>query len=125
VGIFHGALGLAVGLLWLEAAGMALLAGLEIYDVFTVEAENTGWALTLGAMLICLTVLLAWLGRLLSRRRAGARNPAVALHLLAFPVGYLMITGGLVLLGALALAICLTGVALLVVPSTTKELGIG
>jgi hypothetical protein len=48
----------------------------------------------------------------------------VALHLLALPIGYYMVTGGLPYIGAILFALCVAGVVLLVWPSTTKALGI-
>jgi hypothetical protein len=114
----------AVVLLYAEALGLALLAAVEIYDVITTNVTQPQWAVTLAAILVLLTVLFGGLGFLLSRRRGGARNPAVALHLLALPVGYYLIQAGRVGFGVCAFALCLAGVALLVAPPTTKALGL-
>jgi hypothetical protein len=113
-----------VYLLAAEAAGLALLAALEIYDVFTVEAAQPQWAVTLGVLLVLLTALVGVLAYRLSRRRGGARNPAVALHLLTLPIGYYLFVAHRYGYGVLAFAICVAGIGLLLAPPTTRALGL-
>jgi hypothetical protein len=114
----------AVVLLYAEAVGLALLTAVELYELFTVEARYPQWAIAMSILLVLLTALVAFLAYRLSRRRGGGRNTAVALHVLALPVGYYMIQAGLVSYGLLAFAICVAGVALLLAPPTTRALGL-
>lgn len=116
---------LAVWLIWLEAAGLAVLAAIEIVNTMTETVRNTRTSIGFSVVLALLTVLFVVLGRFLAQRRAGARNPAVALHLLGLPIGYYMIQGGMVVPGIVALAVCLVGFGLLISPPTRQALGIG
>jgi hypothetical protein len=113
-----------VGLLWLEAVAVAVVAVTQIFDTFTQVAQSLQWAVTMDVVLVVLAGLFGWLGWLLLTRRAGARNPSVALHLLALAIGYFMAQGGLVAPGVIVIAVCVVAVVLLVLPSTTKALGI-
>jgi hypothetical protein len=114
----------AVVLLYAETAGLAVLTAVELYDLFTVEARYPQWAIAMSILLVSLTALVGFLAYRLSRRRGGGRNTAVALHVLALPVGYYMIQAGLVGYGLLAFAVCAAGVALLLAPPTTRALGL-
>jgi hypothetical protein len=114
----------AVALLSVEAAGLAVLTAIELHDLFTVPARYPQWAVALGVVLTGLTVLVAFLAYRLSRRRGGGRNSAVALHVLALPVGYYLLQAGRVEYGLLAFAVCVAGVALLLAPPTTRALGL-
>jgi hypothetical protein len=115
----------AVGLLCLETAGMAVLAAVEIYDVFTKPARYVQWAVALGVMLVLLTALFGFLAYRLSQRRGGGRNTAVVLNLLALPVGWYMLQGGLPVFGVLLWAVCAATIVLLLAPPTTRALGLG
>jgi hypothetical protein len=113
-----------VALLGLEAIGVAVLAVTQIVDTFTQVAQSLSWAITMDAVLLVLAGLFGWLGWLLLNRRAGARNPSVAIHLLALAIGYFMVRGGLVVLGVAVIVVCIVTVFLLVSPSTTRALGL-
>jgi hypothetical protein len=113
-----------VVLLWLEALGVVVLAVTQIVDTITQVAQSLAWAVTMDLVLVVLAGLFGWLGWLLLNRRAGARNPSVAVHLLALAIGYFMAKGGLVVLGVGAIVVCVVAVFLLVSPATTRALGI-
>ncbi|GAA1670721.1 hypothetical protein [Fodinicola feengrottensis] len=111
-------------LLWLEAVAVAVLAVVQIVNTFTQVAQTFTGAIAEDALLLAIAGLFGWLGWLLLNRRAGARNPSVAMHLLALAIGYFMAKGGLVAAGAIVLAVCVVAIVLLVLPSTTRALGI-
>jgi hypothetical protein len=115
----------AVILLCAETAGMAVLAGVEIYDVFAKPARYPQWAIALGVMLVLLTALFGFLAYRLAHRYGGGRNTAVVLNLLALPVGYYMVRGGLPFFGVLLWAVCGATIVLLLAPPTTRALGLG
>ncbi|WP_163509353.1 hypothetical protein [Fodinicola acaciae] len=119
-----GTLIAVIALLELEAVALVGVAVWSVIDTFTLPAQSLAWAVTMDVVLVAAAALCAWLGWLLLNLRAGARNPSVALHLLALPIGYYMVTGGLPVIGAILFALCVAGVVLLVWPSTTKALGI-
>jgi hypothetical protein len=112
----------AVALLYAEAAGLAVLAAVELYDTLTQRATSHGFAVFLGVVLVLLTGLVGFLAYRLSIRRAGARNPAVALHVLALPIGYYLFEAGQYGFGVLAFAICAAGIGLLLASPTTRAL---
>jgi hypothetical protein len=115
---------IAVQLLRVEAVGFLVLEGFWIRELLTQQAARPQWAVTVAVLLPLFAVLCGVLATFLSRRRGGARNPAVVLHLLAMPVGYYMITGGVPAFGALAIAVCVGGIGVLVAPPTTRALGL-
>jgi hypothetical protein len=112
----------AVTLLYAETVGMAVLAGWEIYDVFAKPARYPQWAVALGVILVLLTALFGFLAYRLAHGRGGGRNTAVALNLLALPVGYYMIRGGLPVVGILLWVLCGATIALLLSPPTNRAL---
>ena len=65
------------------------------------------------------------LGGALSRRRAGARAPAIVLQLMLLPVGWFMIEGGMGWLGVPLMALGIGMVGLLVSGPTNRALGFG
>ena len=115
---------LAIGLLLAEAAVVTVLAGAEIYNATT--ASQVIWrqaALVIGyaSIMAVLMWVSAWA---LSRRHAWARGPAVVLELMLLPIGYFMVSAGLVLVGVPVLLLGLAGAALLVAPATRAALGV-
>jgi hypothetical protein len=112
----------AVALLCAETVGMAVLAGWEIYDVVAKPARYPQWAVALGVMLVLLTALFGFLAYRLAHRYGGGRNTAVVLNLLALPVGYYMIQGGLPIFGVLLWVLCGATIVLLLSPPTTRAL---
>jgi hypothetical protein len=112
----------AVALLATESLGLAVLSAIWIFDVITKTAAQHQWAVTAAVVLVVVTALFGLLARWLWRRRPGARNPAVVLHLLALPIGYYMISGSLVPAGIVALVVCVAAIGLLLAPQTTRAL---
>jgi peptidoglycan/LPS O-acetylase OafA/YrhL len=115
----------AVWLLSAQATATALVTGyLIVQDVTATPTDRTvAVGVTLFAALGAL--VLGAVARALSRRRAGARGPAVVLQLMLLVLGYYMVQGGLVWLGVLLLAVGLCTGVLIVSPASTRALGLG
>jgi hypothetical protein len=114
----------AVALLFVEAVGVGVVAGLFAYAGATQQVASTGTALTVVLFPAGIAVLLALLGWLLARRRAWARGPAIVLELLLLPIGYYMIVGGAAWLGVPAILLGLACGGLLLTPASRAALGI-
>ncbi|MFC0529241.1 hypothetical protein [Phytohabitans kaempferiae] len=114
----------AVWLLIGEAAAVALVAAYLVYEDLTGTANDMVVALMVTGFAIAGAALLFVLARALSRRRAGARGPAIVLQLMLLPIGYFMIQGGLAWAGIPIIAIAVTVGGLLVAPASTKALGL-
>jgi hypothetical protein len=114
----------AVRLLWLEAVVLGLVTVLLCYLAathptfgFDSAAATIGFTLFLG-------LLFALLARSLARRKAWARSPAIVLEMLLVPIGWSMVYGGVIYLGAPVMAAGLAGSVLLLAPSSRTALGI-
>jgi hypothetical protein len=119
-----GTLRAAVALLFVEAVGVAAVAGLFAYEGFTEQVTRIGSALAVVLFPAGIAVLLALFGWQLARRRAWARGPAIVLELLLLPIGYYMITGGAAWLGVPAILLGLGCAGLLLAPASRTALGI-
>ncbi|MER7458570.1 hypothetical protein [Micromonospora sp. NPDC126480] len=103
------ALGLVtLWLLWADVTAPSVdLASALLVTAFAAGAAAALWALAGG----------------LTRRRAGARAPAIVLQLMLLPIGWFMIQGGLGWLGVPLIALGLGVTALLLSNPTTRALG--
>ncbi|GIJ78235.1 hypothetical protein SAMN05443287_103219 [Micromonospora phaseoli] len=113
----------AVRLLWGQAVAVGLVAAWLVFADLTAEATDLTSALMVTAFAIGVAVALWALGNALSRRRAGARAPAIVLQLMLLPIGWFMIQGGLGWLGVPLIALGVGVTWLLVSPPTTRALG--
>ncbi|HET6213885.1 MAG TPA: hypothetical protein VFE14_13555, partial [Micromonosporaceae bacterium] len=104
----------AVRLLLGEAVALGLLTTFLGYEGLRGAATSVRAALLITAYSLVMTAVLAFLGVNLARRRRWTRGPAIALHLLALPIAYYLVTGGLAWLGGLIGAIAVTVIGLLV-----------
>lgn len=120
-----GPLRWAVWLLRGEAVALGLLAAFLVYQDVTATATDLASALFVTGFAVGGAVVLWLLGAALSRRRSGARAPAIVLQLMLLPVGYYMVQGGLGWLGIPLIALGLLVAGLLVSPPTTRALGVG
>jgi hypothetical protein len=113
----------AVRLLYLEAAGLAALTAYLIYlDVTT--ADSVGIAVGLTVLAAAGVVFVVLVARALSRRRLGSRGPAVVIQLMVIATGgFLLQTGPAWLGGALMVLGVLVGL-LVVLPASTRALGV-
>lgn len=114
----------AVWLLYVEALAAAVATVLLLYAAVTQRAVTVGTAVTVVVFMALLATLLALLGALLVRLKAGARAPAIVLELLFLPIGYYMVEGGLAWLGVPLMVAGFACCVLLFVPRTRQALGI-
>jgi hypothetical protein len=119
------ALRAAIGLLLAQAAVVALLVAFLVYKDLTARVVVWRDAMIVTGFAALIVVVLGVLGWALIRRRAWARGPAVVLELMLLPIGWFMISGGLVWLGVPVFALGLLGAGLLVTPATREALGVG
>ena len=112
----------AIRLLWAEAAGLAVLTVFLVYENLTAERTDLASALFVTVFAAAGAAALAFLGRLLARRRAGARAPAIVLQLMLVPVGYYMAQAGMEWLGIPLIALGLVVCGLMLTPSSTNAL---
>ncbi|MFI7070400.1 hypothetical protein [Micromonospora sediminicola] len=120
-----GPLRAAVLLLRAEAVALGLVAAWLIWSDLTARTTDLASALLVTAFAVGGAVALWALGGALSRRRAGARAPAIVLQLMLLPVGWFMIEGGLGWLGLPLIALGIGMVGLLVSGPTNRALGFG
>ena len=112
----------AIRLLWAEAAGLAALTVFLVYEDLTADRTELVSALFVTAFAAAGAAALAFLGRLLAQRRAGARAPAIVLQLMLVPVGYYMTQAGLGWLGIPLIALGLLVCGLMLTPASTNAL---
>ena len=115
----------AVRLILLEAAGLVLLTAYLIVQDLTADATDLGVAIALTGFAALGAVAVTLVARALSRRSAPARGPAIVIQLMLMVLAYYMIQAGLLWLGPPLLLVALTVGVLLVVPPTTRTLGLG
>ena len=114
----------AVRLLFLQAAGLAVVTALLVYLNLTAKATTMQMALSITGYVALMTAAFAFVGVSLSRRRRWARAPAIVIELLQVPIRYTMLTNGLPALGAPVLLLGLAGAVLLLAPATRRALGL-
>ena len=114
----------AVRLLYLECGGLAALTA------YLVVLDLTGGALHV-AMAAALTVLAAlaavsvfFVARGLGRRARGARGPAIVVQLFTIAAGGFLLQTGPAWLGLVLMALGLVVGLLIVLPASTRALGI-
>ncbi|MFI5832564.1 hypothetical protein ACIA5A_02680 [Micromonospora sp. NPDC051300] len=120
-----GPLRAAVLVLRAEAVALALVAVWLIWSDLTARTTDLTSALLVTAFAVAGAVALWALGGALSRRRAGARAPAIVLQLMLLPIGWYMLQGGMGWLGLPLMALGLGVVGLLVSGPTNRALGFG
>lgn len=119
-----GTLRAAVGLLLAETVVVVAIVAYLIYLDLTTRNVVVRDALIVTGFAALVAVLLGLLARALIRRRAWARGPSVVLELMLLPIGWFMISAGVVWLGVPVFALGLLGAGLLVAPATREALGV-
>lgn len=114
----------AVRLLLLQAAGLAALAVYLVVRLITAEDVLVGVAVALIVMVALAAAAVVVVARSLGRRRSGARGPAILVQLLIIASGGFVLQTGPSWLGLVMIAVAvLTGV-LVVLPASTRALGV-
>ncbi|GAB1642887.1 hypothetical protein [Krasilnikovia sp. MM14-A1259] len=114
----------AVGLLGLEAAGLAALTAYLIVLDFTADKHSVTVALALTGCAALGAAVLGLLARALARRSARARGPVVVVQLLVLATGGFLIQTGPSWLGVVLLVLAAATVILVVSPPSTRALGL-
>lgn len=113
----------AVRLLYLEAVALAALTVYLIYlDVTTADSVGVAVGLTvLAAIGVVFVVLVA---RALSRRRLGSRGPAIVIQLMVIATGGFLLQTGPAWLGGALIGLAAAVGILVVLPASTRALGV-
>jgi hypothetical protein len=113
----------AVILLGLEAAALAVVVGVLIYEDVTTTPTSVRGAVLVTLYAVIMTVVLAGLAWALHRRQKWARGPAIVMQLLLVPIGFTMASGGAAWLGVPTILVGLAGAGTLLAPATRAALG--
>ncbi|MGX6605894.1 hypothetical protein ACWKSP_27760 [Micromonosporaceae bacterium Da 78-11] len=114
----------AVRLLYLQCAGLAVLTAYLIVLDLTSDLELVGVAVALTVMAALGAVAVFFVARGLGRRIAGVRGPAIVVQLFVIAAGGFLIQTGPLWSGlALLLLGALVGL-LIVLPASTRALGV-
>jgi hypothetical protein len=114
----------AVRLLLLEAAGLAVLAAYLIVMVFTSGAVAIGMAVALIVLTVLGAAAVVVVARSLGRLTAGARGPAIVVQLFVIASGGFLLQTGPPWLGLVMMALGLLVGLLIVLPASTRALGV-
>jgi hypothetical protein len=113
-----------VRLLFLEAAGLAALTAYLIYLDLTAEQTSVAVAIALTVLTALGAVCVAIVGRALARLARGARGPAIVVQLFVLAAGGFLVQIGPLWLGLLLLALGVAVGLLIVLPPSTRALGL-
>jgi hypothetical protein len=114
----------AVRLLYLQAAGLAALTGYLIFLDLTADAGSVPVAIAL-TVLAAIGVAFVWLvARALGRRSSGARGPAIVVQLMVIATGGFLLQTGPAWLGGVLMALGVLIGLLIVLPPSTRALGV-
>ncbi len=114
----------AVRLLFVQATALAALTVWLVVQALT-DAGDLGVAISLTVLTALAAAVIFLVARALGRRSARSRGPAIVVQLFAIASGGFLLNVGPSWAGALLMALGI-GVALLILlPPTTKALGLG
>jgi len=109
----------SVRLLYLEAAGLAVLTAYLIVLDLTADPESVPVAIALTVLAAVGAVFVGFVARALGRRAAAARGPAIVVQLMLIASGGFLVQTGAAGLGGPLLALGgLTGLLIVLPPST-------
>jgi len=112
----------AVGLLYLEAAG---LVALTVALIVEAARSRTSVAVGLAVMAAIAAVAVFFVARALGQLRRGSRGPAVVVQLFVIASGGFLVQTGPLWLGIVLIVLGAIIGVLVVLPSSTRALGIG
>ena len=114
----------AVRLLLLEAAGLAVLTAYLIVRLLTAEDVVLGVALALIVFAAIGAAVVVVVARYLGRRVQGARGPAIVVQLFVIASGGFLLQTGPLWAGLALMALGLAAGLLIVLPASTRALGV-
>ncbi|WP_189328613.1 hypothetical protein [Actinoplanes ianthinogenes] len=113
-----------VRLLYLESVGLAgLTAYLVVLDLTSAGAD-VGVAASLTVMAALAAVVVFLIARALGRRRVRARGPAVVVQLFLLATGGFLVQVGPLWLGVVLLALAAITALLVLLPASSRALGV-
>ena len=112
----------AVRLLWVETAALTAVAAAVLYQDVDGSAGSARGAAAVTMYTALVAAALAVLAWSLGHRRRWARGPAIVAQLLLLPVGFSMVSGGLIWLGLPVIMAGLFGAVTLLAPATRLAL---
>jgi hypothetical protein len=114
----------AVRLLFAEAAGLAVLTAFLVVLDLTGQAESVTLAIALTVAAAIGVVFIYLVARALGRRMAGARGPAIVVQLMIIASGGFLLQTGPAWAGLVLMALGALVGLLIVLPSSTRALGV-
>jgi hypothetical protein len=117
-------LGFAVALLYLEFAGLAGLTAFLIVLDLTSNVLHLGVAVALTVLAALAAVSVFFVARGLARLAAGARGPAVVIQLFVIAAGGFLVQVHPLWLGLVLVALGVVTMLLIVLPPSTRALGV-
>ena len=114
----------AVRLLFAEAAGLAVLTAYLVVLDLTAHAESVTLAIALTVAAAIGVVFIYFVARALGRRAAGARGPAIVVQLMVIASGGFLLQTGPAWAGLVLMALGAAVGLLIVLPSSTRALGV-
>jgi len=114
----------AVRLLFAEAAGLAVLTAFLMVLDLTGQAESVTLAIALTVAAAIGVVFIYLVARALGRRMAGARGPAIVVQLMIIASGGFLLQTGPAWAGLVLMALGTLVGLLIVLPSSTRALGV-
>jgi hypothetical protein len=114
----------AVRLLYLQCAGLAVLTAYLIVLDLTSDVLHLAVAISLTVMAALGAVAVFFVARWLGRLAAGARGPAIVVQLFVIATGGFLIQTGPLWLGLVLMALGALVGLLIVLPPSTRALGV-
>ena len=114
----------AVRLLFGEAAGLAGLTAYLIYLDLTADAQSVAVAVALTVLAALGAAVVVIVGRSLARLARGARGPSIVVQLFVIAAGGFLLQTGPLWLGLILMALGLAVGLLVVLPPSTRALGL-
>jgi len=114
----------AVRLLFAQAVALGALTAYLIYLDLTADETSVAVAIALTVLTALGAVVVAFVGRALARLARGARGPAMVIQLFVIAAGGFLLQTGPLWLGLVLMALAVAVGVLIVLPPSTRALGL-
>jgi hypothetical protein len=119
-----GPLSWAIRLLYVQAAGLAVLTAYLIIRLLTTEGVHLGVAISLIVLAALGAASIVVVARALGRRAQGARGPAIVVQLFVIASGGFLVQTGPAWAGWLLIIWGIVIGVLVILPASTRALGV-
>ncbi|MFG1602759.1 hypothetical protein [Actinoplanes sp. NPDC049265] len=119
-----GTLTWTIRLLYVQAAGLAVLTAYLIVRLLTTDGVHLGVAISLIVLAALGSAAIVAVARALGRRTQGARGPAIVVQLFVIASGGFLVQTGPAWAGWLLIVWGVLIGALVIMPATTRALGV-